>query len=211
MESQFWLERWQQGRIGFHQSAINPWLLHYFKALRIPADSSVLVPLCGKSLDMLWIAEQGCQVLGVELSPLAVKAFFQENNLDVEHANRGDFISYRSGPVEILVGDVFDLKPEDLTGVAGVYDRAALVALPSDMRGRYADHLGTILPAGLRILLLTFEYPEGMREGPPFSVPASEVEMLFSGAFDIQLLHTEVNGLGTMTEKIFLLEHRPVR
>jgi thiopurine S-methyltransferase len=211
MEREFWLERWRQGRIGFHQSASNPWLAQYFTALRIPADSRVLVPLCGKSLDMLWIVEQGCQVLGVELSPLAVEAFFQENNLPVERRAHRDFISYRRGPIEILQGDFFKLNAEDMKGVAGVYDRAALVALPPELRRRYADHLGTIVSAGLRILLLTFEYPEGMREGPPFSVPASEVEMLFSGAFDIQLLHTEEKGLGSMTEKIFLLERRPVR
>jgi thiopurine S-methyltransferase len=211
METEFWLERWRQGRTGFHQSVINPGLQQYFKTLRIPTSSSVLVPLCGKSLDMLWIAEQGCQVLGVELSPVAVEAFFQENELTVEHDNHGEFISYRSGPIEILLGDFFNLSAEDMYGVAGVYDRAALVALPPELRRRYADHLGTILSAGLRILLLTFEYPEGMRDGPPFSVPTSEVEMLFSGVFDIQLLHTEVNGLGSMTEKIFLLERRPVQ
>jgi thiopurine S-methyltransferase len=211
METQFWLERWRQGRIGFHQTASNPWLVRYFKDLRIPADSRVLVPLCGKSLDMLWIAEQGYRVLGVELSPVAVASFFQENEFPVDHENRNEFISYRSGPIEILLGDFFDLKAGDLNGVVGIYDRAALVALPPDLRRRYASHLGAIVSAGLRILLLSFEYPEGFREGPPFSVTASEVEKLFSESFDIQLLHTEIDGLGSMTEKIFLLERKPVR
>ena len=180
MDTDFWLQRWQEGQIGFHRHDVMPLLQKHWPSLQLPQGSRVLVPLCGKSLDMHWLAAQGYRVLGVELSPLAVTQFFEEAGLDpVRTTSRyGEHVS--AGPIEIIVGDAFGLAPALLADVAGVYDRAALIALPPDMRLRYRDTVYAALPTGCQGLLITLEYPQEEKAGPPFSVGQAEVEALFS-------------------------------
>lgn len=175
MQSDFWEDCWQRGDIGFHQPRVLPLLQKHWPALVLPAGSRVLVPLCGKSLDMHWLAEQGHRVLGVELSPLAVEAFFDEAGLlPARHASRlGEH--WTAGAFEIICGDAFALKAEDLAGIAGVYDRGAMVALPAPMRRRYVDSVYAALPDGCHGLLLTLEYPQHEMAGPPFDIDETEV------------------------------------
>src|SRR5574340_1608572 len=146
MKKDFWLERWERKEIGFHQDEINPYLRQYWQELHLARGSEVFVPLCGKSRDMLWLREQGHAVLGVELSPLAAQAFFEENGLSPQRTRGERFDSYEADGIRILCGDFFDLDRDDLAGVKAVYDRASLIALPPEMRERYARHLESILP-----------------------------------------------------------------
>lgn len=185
MNREFWEERWEQGRIGFHAERPNRPLLDYWASLGVPEGGQVFVPLCGKSLDMLWLSEQGHPVLGAELSELAVAAFFEENEIPV-HANAGSYTGEGSGGtrIEIRNGDLFELRSEDLADVRAIYDRAALVALPEEMRARYAEFLTTTAPAGVPILLQTIEYDQAEMAGPPFSVGAAEVQRLFGDVYD---------------------------
>ena len=81
MKAEFWLQRWQNSEIGFHRDEVNPNLLEYIDALGLKTGDSVLVPLCGKSKDMVWLAQRGVNVVGVELSEIAIAAFFEENQL----------------------------------------------------------------------------------------------------------------------------------
>ncbi|MDE2625313.1 MAG: thiopurine S-methyltransferase [Betaproteobacteria bacterium] len=178
MEKEFWLERWERNEIGFHQGDINPHLRRFWPEAA-PAAGRVFVPLCGKSRDLLWLREQGRPVLGVELSVIAAQAFFGENGLTPAHQSRPPFESFEARGVEILCGDFFDLDAARLADVTAVYDRAALVALPPELRARYAAHLAAILPAGTRLLLITFDYDQKEMNGPPFAVPVAEVEALF--------------------------------
>lgn len=188
MDADFWLQRWQEGQIGFHRSDVMPLLEKHWPSLQLPAGSRVLVPLCGKSLDMHWLAAQGHRVLGVELSPLAVTQFFDEAGLaPVRRTSRyGEHFS--AGPVEIILGDAFGLDPALLAEVAGVYDRAALIALPPDLRLRYRDTVYASLPAGCQGLLITLEYPQAEKAGPPFSVEQAEVDALFAAPWRHSLL-----------------------
>ncbi|MEJ2479084.1 MAG: thiopurine S-methyltransferase [Acidihalobacter sp.] len=186
MTPEFWLQRWQENRIGFHQSQINVHLEAYWPTLRIPAGATVFVPLCGKSLDMLWLAAQGYRVLGVELSPLAAEAFFEENGLTPEIESQQAFQRYRCGEIEILCGDFFDLQGNDLARVSAVYDRASLIALPPDMRTRYASKLHGLLPSRQPILLITLDYPQDERQGPPFAVTEAEVHELYAGRWQVE-------------------------
>ena len=190
MESDFWHQRWRAQRIGWHQPQVNAWLKQYWKSLELPPGSRVFVPLCGKSLDMLWLVQQGHEVVGVELSPLALAAFCEENRLPVERQEEGRFIRHYAQRIHLLEGDFFHLRPQDLGRVQGVWDRAALVALPESMRGEYARHLAALLEPGTQVLLVTMDYPAGEMEGPPFSVSAAEVERRFGSAFDVKLLET---------------------
>jgi len=218
MKKEFWLERWERSEIGFHQDEINPYLLRYWQELPASRGGEVFVPLCGKSLDMVWLRQQGCTVLGVELSSIAVQDFFKENGQSPAHAISGKFESCEADGIRILCGDFFDLGKEDLANVSAVYDRASLVALPSDMRERYARHLVDILPPATQILLVTFDYPQAEMQGPPFAVSVSEVEALYGKYADIRLLAQEdalaqnprfkQRGVSRMVESIFLLTLR---
>ncbi|MBA3930957.1 MAG: thiopurine S-methyltransferase [Xanthomonas sp.] len=188
MDADFWLQRWQEGQIGFHRHDVMPLLQKHWPSLQLPEGSRVLVPLCGKSLDMHWLAAQGHRVLGVELSPLAVTQFFEEAGLEPVRTTSHYGEHFSAGPVEIILGDAFGLDPALLADVAGVYDRAALIALPPDLRLRYRDTVYAALPAGCQGLLITLEYPQEEKAGPPFSVAQAEVEALFAAPWRHTLL-----------------------
>ena len=188
MDPAFWHSRWQEGRIGFHQDRPTPLLVERWTSLGLAQGSRIFVPLCGKSLDMAWLASQGHRVLGVELSAMAVRAFYDEHGLapSIEQHPAGDI--YRAGDVDIVRGDAFALDADTLRDCAGVFDRGALIALPPDMRRRYASELYARLPAGCRGLLVTLEYPAHEKAGPPFSVPEAEVRDLFGRDWRIDVL-----------------------
>lgn len=188
MEPDFWQQRWQEGRIGFHRDEVMPLLTRYWPALAPPPGSQIFVPLAGKSLDMLWLAAQGYRVLGVELSPLAVDQFFAENGLRPEIHRSPYGVHHRAGAIELICGDAFALDEAALAGCAGVYDRAALIALPPALRQRYAGQLYARLPAGCSGLLITLEYPQAEKSGPPFSVDESEVHGLYDQHWQVERL-----------------------
>ncbi|MEN1944914.1 thiopurine S-methyltransferase [Luteimonas sp. MJ293] len=188
MEPDFWHERWQAGRIGFHQDRPLPLLCKHWPALELAPDSRVFVPLCGKSVDMAWLAERGHRVLGVELSEVAVRQFFDDCGLAPATHDSRFGIHYSAGPFELICGDAFALDEAALADCAAVYDRAALIALPPEMRARYADTLWRRLPAGCDGLLITLEYPQEQKNGPPFSVIEAEVRQLLEPEWDVSVL-----------------------
>lgn len=215
MDRDFWHQRWETGQIGFHQDRINLHLQRFWGELGLPAGETVFVPLCGKSRDMLWLREQGHPVLGVELSPVAVRDFFAENGLQPQEAERDRFSECAAPGLRILCGDFFDLRAEDLAGIGGVYDRASLIALPPPMRERYAAHMKAVLPATCRVLLVTFEYPQQEMDGPPFSVSEPEVRALYEPDFAVRALHAQdilsetprfrEKGLSALSERVYVL------
>jgi len=221
MDAEFWLTRWREGRIGFHQEYVHPLLSQYWPVVAPPAGSRVLVPLCGKSLDMLWLAEQGFDVLGVELSPLAVEQFFEENTLPVRQwssaIGRHHQANYRQQKIDILCGDIFALDAATLATCSAVFDRGALVALPEDMRRRYAQHVYGHLAAHYRGLLLTLDYAPEQTDSPPFSVNNEEVQRLTHPHTRATLLHRQdihaqdpkafERGLTRMDTLVYQLEH----
>jgi thiopurine S-methyltransferase len=218
MKTDFWLERWEREEIGFHQSELNPYLQQYWPNLHLARDGVVFVPMCGKSRDIRWLREQGHQVLGVELSAIAVQGFFKENGCIPQHNIHNKFDEYAADDIRILCGDFFDLSKDDLVNVTGVYDRASLIALPPDMRARYVCHLVSILPPATQVLLITVDYPQSEMQGPPFSVTTSEVETLYRERAQVHLLaHADVlaqnsrlkeRGLSRLQENIILLTLR---
>ncbi|KKO14989.1 thiopurine S-methyltransferase [Pseudomonas putida] len=181
MEPAFWQQRWADNQIGFHQAQVNPYLQKYWPTLGLAPGSRVLVPLCGKSLDLAWLAGQGYRVLGVELSRRAVEAFFREHGLQAEVQQRGAFEVWRSGDVELWCGDFFALQAEDVGDCSGLYDRAALIALPSQMRVAYMRLLSRLLPTGCQGLVVTLDYDQSLLGGPPFSVGDEELRQGFAG------------------------------
>ncbi len=183
MDHEFWHKRWEENQIGFHQQEINQYLSSHWAELGLPDGAPVFVPLCGKSLDMLWLREQGHAVLGIELSDKALQDFFAENQLARDISQDERFTTYHTEGLRLLAGDFFALTRADLDGIVAVYDRASLIALPPQMRTRYARHLAELLPSGAHILLIVMDYAPGTIEGPPFSVSANELQELFHKDF----------------------------
>lgn len=164
-----WLERWQQGHTGWHESGGNRNLKKYWRA----NGKRVLVPMCGKTPDMLWLEEQGNEVVGVELSDIAAQAFFDEHGLKYERSN-GTLVEYRAMErrITLYCGDYFKFRD---AGFDAHYDRGALVALPTNTRSRYAQHTSSLLTNNAEQLVITLEYDQAVCDGPPFSVGASEI------------------------------------
>jgi thiopurine S-methyltransferase len=186
-----WLQCWHDRQTEFHQSAVNPLLTRFWPELGLDAGSRIFVPLCGKSLDMLWLAQQGHEVIGVELSPVAVRAFFKENRLRPNRRSVGSFTLWQADRISILCGDYFALTGSELGQIDAVYDRAALTAFPEDVRTLYVAHLNMILPASGKVFILTSETPE-TGSSPAQNLEAdAEIVTLYEAAFEIELTHVE--------------------
>ncbi len=201
MEADFWLKKWELGETGFHQESINEMLQAWWPSVEAPAGSAVLVPLCGKSLDMRWLAEQGHKVVGVEVSPVACEAFFDGLQLKPDIEKAGAFRSYSAGPYRVLQGDFFAATAADVAPVASFYDRAALVAMPPEMQPDYTRQLLSLLPPGAVGLINCLEYPPEVMDGPPFSIGQASLHKLLGPQCGIRRLSIqEVNTAGTSLE-----------
>lgn len=218
MDSDFWQQRWRDGRTGFHQDRPTPLLLKHWSTLALAAGTRVLVPLAGKSLDLLWLAARGHRVLGVELSPLAVNQFFTEHGLVPEIFDSRYGSHHRAGNIELICGDVFGLDAGALADCAAVYDRAAMIALPPELRRRYVDELYAQLPVGCRGLLITLDYPQQEKVGPPFAVPEMEVRERFEPAWEVATLECRdilaeqpgfvAEGVSALQTAVYRLSHK---
>jgi thiopurine S-methyltransferase len=180
LDADFWRARWAENRIGFHEGRPNDFLVEHVELLGGP--QRVLVPLCGKAEDLAFLASRGHEVVGVELARDAAEAFFREHDL-VPLVDEGDaFTSFRVDTITIFVGDFFDATPEMVDRPTAFYDRAALVALPEQTRGRYVAHLRSLCAPNAHGILVTFDYPQDRMEGPPFAVTETEARQLFTPA-----------------------------
>lgn len=188
MQPEFWHDRWRAGQIGFHQSTVDRQLAEYWPKLALPAASRVFVPLCGKSLDLLWLRDRGHSVLGIELSALALESFCMENGIPARRRSLGDFDVYEAEGLKLIRGDFFALSVEMLGSVAAVYDRAALISWAPELREAYVAHLSALTNPGTKSLLCTVEYSQNQMSGPPFSVSAEEVGRLYAPHHEIQQL-----------------------
>lgn len=215
MESEFWHQRWHSNEIGFHKSDVNPYLTSHWQRLGLEQTDRVFVPCCGKSLDMLWLAQQGHTVVGIELSPLAVEAFLNENGLIAEVKSDDGFTVYSVEGLEIYCGDLFKLNTDIIGTIDAVYDRAAMIAMPPEMRSDYCRQLRRLTSDRAPMLLITMEYPQAEMQGPPFSVNKDEVLSVYGN--DYQITHCETQdilaqesrfrekGVSRMEEHVFTL------
>ena len=183
-----WLERWKQNRIGFHESSVNPYLPRYLPRFDLKPGDTIFLPLCGKALDIAWLAEQDYRVIGVELSEIAIESFFAEHELRYQQFESDGFILRTSGNISLIQGDYFSLRAEHLVDCKMVYDRAALIAIDQKNRGRYSAHLRSITPPGADMLLVTLDYQQAQMSGPPFAVSKLETEQHYADHYAIELL-----------------------
>lgn len=190
MEPSFWHERWATRQIAFNLGHPHPLLVKHGALLGVPGR--VFVPLCGKAHDLAWLAAQGHQVIGLELSETAVREFFDEQQLVATESVLGPYKRFAAGSIEILCGDFFALEPAHLgQPMTAIYDRAALIALPATMRARYAQQLSALMPAGAPMLLITLEHEGDGEVGPPFSVASAEVHALYDAELAVSELERD--------------------
>jgi thiopurine S-methyltransferase len=189
----FWRGRWKRGEIGWHQSEIEPGLVKWASQRK---PSRILVPLCGKSLDLIWLASKGYEVIGVELSELACEALFSENQIEYRKSSAQGFNVFTAPGLTIFNGDFFKLSPELLGPIGAVYDRAALIALPEDVRTKYSAHLMKLIGPSFEndfgFLQIIIERTPYDLTGPPFSVSPKEVEAFYGKKFKIEILSKEL-------------------
>ena len=217
MEHEFWHERWSKKQIGFHEGSVNKFLYDHWSDLSGDGTEGVFVPLCGKAHDMWWLHDRGHSVIGVELSEIACKDFFEEAGEKAQVHPSEPFTRFRHDNLQLWCGDFFQLVPDDLKHIRLVYDRAALIALPASMRKNYVEHLTAVIPENTRILLITLDYNTKI-SAPPFNVSDDEVRELYSADYEIEHILTNTlpsdhpftkrKGLVGATESVFRLTKR---
>lgn len=209
MKAEFWHQRWQNNHIGFHKTQVNPLLQKHWQTVSqsLKVGSRIFIPLCGKTRDIAWFCSQGYHVIGVELSEIAIQQLFAERGDTPQITASGAFVHYQTDRLDIWVGDIFELNAQQIGKVDMIYDRAALVALPPAMRLRYTQQL-VRLTACAPQLLLTYDYDQTQKQGPPFAVPATELQAHYQAHY--RLIHladmTVMHGLAT--EQVWQLRSR---
>ncbi len=185
MDANFWLQKWEKGEIAFHEGQANTLLTAHLEKLNLPKGSRVFLPLCGKTRDIAWLLAHGYRVAGAELSVLAINELFSELGVEPKISKTGELIHYCANDIDIFVGDIFNLSAEFLGPVDAIYDRAALVALPTMLRNQYTSHLIKITHSAPQ-LLITFKYDQQLMDGPPFSITEEEVTRHYAAAYQLQ-------------------------
>lgn len=188
MEHAEWLERWRAGRTPFHMNQVNPWLVRFAHRLDLGPDRRVLVPLCGKTLDLEYLARQGGSIFGVDLAEEALRQFLAGQQREATRQVRGEATFLLAEPFTLVAADILTLTPEQMGRFHAIWDRAALVAMPSTCRATYMRMLVSGLQPGGRILLVSMEYDTALMDGPPFSVSAQEIEDLLGNSEQVELL-----------------------
>ena len=220
MDAKFWQQRWQDGRIGFHKSDVNPQLIEYFSELAVPIGSQVLVPLCGKSVDMVWLTHAGYDVVGIELVETAVQAFFTEQNITptitefTSATDKSIFKRYQGQlagrTITLWAADIFALSVTDMGKINAVYDRAALIALPATMRADYSAQIVKLSNHAPQ-LLITLNYDQSKKDGPPFSISQQQLQQYYGAKYKIIALASQSSTLNAaselaVTEQVWLLK-----
>lgn len=187
MEHIFWENKWKNNDIKFHLNTVYQKLIHYFSAL---SPQKIMVPLCGKSLDLNWLRLRGHEVVGVELSPIACESFFKENKINFVTEKQGEFIKFKGDHITLWNGDFFKLPDEAWENVTALYDRAAFFALPHELRKKYADEIKSRakkMPQFI-MLLITVKFHQEFIQSPPFSIDENEVTSLYGDVFSVEKL-----------------------
>lgn len=217
-----WQKGWDSGRYsvpgqGFHKAEVNPFLVKHMPLLQLSPSEDickqdrVLVPLCGKTVDMVYFADQKISALGLEAIPRAIQEFAEIVKLPKEaavfplHKNaQHNWKLNGNGYVGIVEGDALDFKVDEKGPVDAIWDRAALIALRPEDRDAYVFMLHNALKPGGRVLLSVVEHdmvvmpeghlssstpPTGTLEpyGPPYSITKEYVSSLYS-KFNFNLL-----------------------
>ncbi len=211
MDPTFWHQRWKNNETGWHEGNPNPLLVQYFDQLSLAKGRRIFVPLCGKTRDIAWLLAHGYRVAGAELSALAIEQLFTELGAQPHVSRVGEGERWSAHNLDIFVGDIFALSSKTLGSVDAIYDRAALVAFPAQMRSRYAAHLTETTEKAPQ-LLICYDYDQSLMEGPPFSVTNEEVHRQYGATYHVTLVASRdvsggLKGKCPAKENVWLLRH----
>ncbi len=183
-----WHSHWTRKSPGFHEGQVNRYLEQFLDLYSIEPGDTIFMPLCGKSVDIYWLSQHDYKVVGVELSEVAILAFFEESNLDFVSSRQAAFTVYKAHNITLYQGDFMHLQAQDLSDCKLVYDRASIVAIESFNRQTYKQKMLQIIPQGTPMLVITLEYDQDIIQGPPFSVPLNEIISLYSPPYSVEIL-----------------------
>jgi len=184
MDANFWHKRCENNEIGFHQGEANALMVDNFHALSVAKNSRVFVPLCGKTRDIAWLLSEGYHVVGVELSKLAVKQLFADLGVEPTISTAGKLQHFKATNIDIFVGDIFNMSAKIIGTVDAIYDRAALMALPANLRDKYASHVNEITDTAPQ-LLICLDYEQTVMHGPPFSINKEELIRVYGDHYSL--------------------------
>ena len=210
MEKVFWQDKWDKNELGFHRGSVNPLLEQNIQHLALNSSARIFIPLCGKTLDISWLLSKGYAVVGAEMVEIAVMQLFNELGVTPQITHLGKLKRYSAEKLDIFVGDIFDLSKQEIGKVDAIYDRAALVALPVELRKQYSAHLIHITQHAPQ-LLISFVYEQAMMSGPPFSVDDEEVHSHYAGFYTLKQTNSAkvtepVKGHDQILENVWILE-----
>lgn len=208
MKHEFWHDKWQKNEIGFHLNQPHSLLVKYIDSLNLEKNNRIFLPLCGKSLDIHWLLAQGYHLIGIDLSPIAIEELMAELAIPFTERKLEKLTHYHHPKIDLFVGDFFELTSSNIGKIDAIYDRAALVALPEEMRTDYAQHLMQISNQATQ-LLISFEYDQSVMAGPPFSISPQQLKDYYSKQYQLQLLDSQtelLKGKVDAEEKIWLLK-----
>lgn len=190
-DNDLWIRLWKDQNTEFHQPEVNRFLQRFWPPRPDGAERRVFVPFCGMSLDMIWLAAQGDHVVGVELSPIAVRRFFDENELEVTSVQIGEFQCFQAGRISVLCGDYFRLNRSILGPVDVIYDCTSLSALAEESRAPYIAHMRSLVDPGTQVLLLTIVDSEPGASPSSLHEVEPEVRLLYGQESRVRLEHCE--------------------
>lgn len=208
MKHEFWHDKWQKNEIGFHLNQPHSLLVKYIDSLNLEKNTRIFLPLCGKSLDIHWLLAQGYHLIGIDLSPIAIEELISELAIPFTERKLEKLTHYHHPQIDLFVGDFFELTSSNIGKIDAIYDRAALVALPEEMRTDYAQYLMQISNQATQ-LLISFEYDQSAMAGPPFSISPQQLKDYYSKQYQLQLLDSQtelLKGKVDAEEKIWLLK-----
>ena len=183
-----WHSHWTRKTPGFHEGQVNTYLEQFLPLFKLKAGNSIFMPLCGKAVDILWLSQQGYHVIGVELSEVAVESFFTESDIQYVKVQHEKFVIYEAPNITLYQGNLMDIQPQHLTDCKLIYDRASIVAIELFNRKAYKRKMLEIIPVGTPMLMVTLDYDQNIMQGPPFSVPVSEITALYQPEYQLELL-----------------------
>ncbi len=212
MDTNFWLQKWKDNNIAFHKSEANPLLVKHFDQLSLAEGDRVFLPLCGKTLDIAWLLSKGYRIAGAELSAIAINQLFANLKIQPKISPAGQLQHYSAQNIDIFVGNIFDLPKSVLGPVDAIYDRAALVALPKEVRDRYTAHLAQITQTAPQ-LIICYEYDQTLMSGPPFSITEQEIRQHYEGSYALDLIESRsmpdgLKGKCEAKENVWLLKNK---
>jgi thiopurine S-methyltransferase len=210
-----WHKYWEENRIAFHEGQVNPYLKRFLPIYNLQPGDTVFMPLCGKAVDIFWLTQQGFNVIGVELSEIAVRSFFEESELEFSHQQYNRFNLFRSDKISLFQGNYMHLESSDIAACKLVYDRASIIAIESFNRSSYVQKMLEIIPARTPMLMVTLDYDQQVMSGPPYAVSSEEIRQLFAPDYETILLHSSEqieerprwreNGLSSLIESALSL------